>query len=75
MKLKRLLSAMLPMLFCIAAFAQDKVVEGKVTNAKDGSPLVGATVSVKGTNIATSTGKDGSYKIKVPQNATTLVIS
>jgi iron complex outermembrane receptor protein len=40
-----------------------------------GAPVSGATVTVKGTNIATSTGSDGSYRINVPQDAGTLVIS
>ena len=77
MNLKRLLIAtILPMLlFSISALAQDKTVAGKVTDSKDGSALVGATVSVKGSKAFTQTSTDGTFKIKVPAGATTLVIS
>ena len=34
-----------------------------------------ATVTVKGTRTSTSTGNDGSFRLAVPSNATTLVIS
>ena len=57
----------------LPALAQKKV-EGKVTGP-DGNPVFGATVSVKGTNTATSTSNDGSYSITLPSNATVLVFS
>ncbi len=77
MKLKRLLIAtILPMLlFSLSAIAQDKVVSGKVTDSKDGTALQNATVMVKGTKIVTQTGADGTFKVKVPATAKTLVIS
>lgn len=59
----------------IYAQAQSKTISGKVTDAKDGSPMVAASVVVKGTTIGTSTGADGTFKISVPASATTLVIS
>lgn len=55
--------------------AQTKEISGKVTDSKDGSPLAGATVSVKGTNILTRTDADGSFKLKAPASAKTLVIT
>lgn len=60
-------------LFFSAAFAQ-KSVSGKVTG-KDNAPVVGATVTVKGTKLATSTGTDGAFTISVPDGSNTLVIS
>ncbi len=57
------------MLLCSAAMAQNAVT-GKVTDAKDGSPVSGVTVSVKGTTAATQTVADGTFKINVPANAT-----
>ncbi len=76
MNLKRLLVLLtLPLMICVPALAQDKIVTGKVTDSKDGSALANATVSVKGTTIATQTANDGTFKIKVPASATTLVIS
>ena len=38
----------------------DKIVSGKVTDESTGSPLSGATVSVKGTNNSTTTNANGS---------------
>ncbi|MEL4383026.1 carboxypeptidase-like regulatory domain-containing protein, partial [Shewanella algae] len=54
---------------------QTKTVTGKVTDSKDGSPLVGASVIAKGTKTGTQTGADGTFKLSVPSNVTTLVIS
>ena len=57
------------LLFSAAAFAQN-VITGKVTDSKDGSPAIGITVMVKGTNTATQTAADGTFKISAPANAT-----
>ncbi len=57
----------------MSAFAQKKV-EGKVTGP-DSKPVYGATVSVKGTNVGTSTGTDGFYSIILPPNTTVLIFS
>ncbi|MGL6069365.1 MAG: carboxypeptidase-like regulatory domain-containing protein, partial [Sediminibacterium sp.] len=62
-------------LFAIFSHAQTKTVTGKVTDSKDGSPLVGASVIAKGTKTGTQTGADGTFKLSVPSNVTTLVIS
>nr|WP_214448810.1 TonB-dependent receptor [Flavihumibacter rivuli] len=55
--------------------AQTRQITGKVTDQKDGGPLSGATITVKGTTISTITQADGSFSLSVPENATTLVIS
>lgn len=47
----------------------DSTVSGKVTNP-DGSPAVGVTVTVRGTNIGTSTDENGDYQIQAPANST-----
>ena len=77
MNIKRLLLAFVTAMlaFAMPALAQDKVVTGKVTDSKDGAVLVGASVLVKGTKIGVSTGATGSFSLKVPASATTLVIS
>lgn len=59
--------------FSLPALAQ-KRIDGKVTGP-DGKPVYGATVTVKGTNVATSTNGDGAYSITIPGNETTLVFS
>ncbi|UIR56434.1 TonB-dependent receptor [Sphingobacterium sp. SRCM116780] len=44
--------------------AQEKItVKGVVTNADNGSPMAGVTVSVVGTNLATTTNQDGEYSL------------
>src|SRR5690606_7463105 len=55
--------------------AQNRTITGKVTNVADQSNVVGATVAVKGSSQATTTGADGSFSISVPTRAVTLVIT
>ncbi|MCX8481793.1 MAG: SusC/RagA family TonB-linked outer membrane protein, partial [Sediminibacterium sp.] len=55
--------------------AQNKTVTGKVTDSKNGSPLVGATVSTKPSGNATATKSDGSFSLSVKPGVTKLVIS
>jgi len=55
-------------------FGQGSPVTGKVFENGNDSLIVGATVSVKGKNISTLTGKDGSFSLVVPPDAI-LVIS
>jgi len=55
-------------------FAQ-KLVTGKVTDANDGTSLPGVNVSIKGTNLGTTTGVSGEYSLRIPANAKTLVFS
>lgn len=62
-------------MFAIFSQAQTKTVTGKVTDSKDGSPMIGVSVVAKGTNIGTQTGSDGSYTLRVPPSTTKLVIS
>jgi len=45
-------------------------VSGKVTDAKDGTPLVGVTVSVKGTQQASITNYDGTFNMQTSRTAT-----
>jgi TonB-linked SusC/RagA family outer membrane protein len=78
MSFKKLLqNVVLPCLLLIATqtYAQERTVTGKVTDAKDGSPVAGASVVPKGTNKGTSTGADGTYRISVGSNVNALVIT
>lgn len=56
------------------AEAADIVVRGKVTGAA-GEPLQGASVTIKGTKVGTTTNEEGYFSITVPDKATVLVIS
>ncbi len=71
---KKLLAVFLG-LFALAAFAQDRQVEGTITDATDNLPLIGANVFVKGTKIGTSTDANGRFVLGVPADAKTLTIT
>jgi len=62
---KEWLLAILVMLFTTynVSAQQANVVTGKIISEKDGLPLPGVNVLVKGTSTATSTGFDGEYTI------------
>jgi len=69
------------MLFLMALFlschlmAQQSIVTGTVVDGTDGSPLIGATITVKGTSNGTITNIDGKFSVSVPAGNSTLVIS
>jgi len=65
--------AFFTLVFSSLVIAQNRVT-GKVTGP-DGKPVFGATVAVKGTNIATTTTTDGSYAVTMPHNSNVLVFS
>ena len=56
------------------AFAQTRKISGTVTDDKQ-APLFGATVTVKGTTVVTTTDAAGKFSIDLPQNKKTLVIT
>ena len=66
-KLKFLLACLCAGLFSLVTQAQ---VKGKVTDAKDGSPIAGATISVKGKKAYALTNSDGTFEVKADQGAT-----
>lgn len=52
-----------------------KVITGKVTDAKDGSPIRGASVTAKGSRTGTQTDAGGAFSLSVDNAVTTLVVS
>ncbi len=52
----------------------EKEITGKIVDENNGA-LPGASILVKGTGIGTVTDASGNYKLNVPEDATTLVIS
>src|SRR5450432_3421389 len=72
--LKRLL---LPFVLLISqlSFSQGRTVSGKVTDSKDGSPVVGASVTAKGSSRGTSTSLSGDFSLTVPSGVNTLVVT
>ena len=57
-----ILFALLP----VAAQAQESVVSGQITTEPDGSPLVGATVSIPSLGMSIITDRDGRYSLTIP---------
>lgn len=53
----------------ISVFGQSLRVTGVVTDAEDGSPLIGVSVIQEGTSNGVATDLDGQYTLTVPQNA------
>ena len=79
MKRKRLLWRILfPLVLLLAGtygFSQNRTITGKVTDAKDGSPVEGVSVVPKGLKKGTVTAADGTFRISVPSQTTILVFS
>src|SRR3954467_2790996 len=59
--------------FTLHAFTQ-RSISGKVTGSNN-EPISGATVSVKGTTIATQTNAEGTFTISAPNDKSTLVVT
>ncbi len=70
----RYLSVLFFLLSLVTFGQSSKVVTGKVTDG-NGEAVIGASVAVKGTTKGASTDVSGNFKIEVPNNSTTLVIS
>jgi len=63
-------------LFSLPVMAQNKIITGKVTDKKDGSPLIGVSVKTSLNSPGGAiTNTDGDYRISVPGNATVLVLT
>ncbi|HMT73145.1 MAG TPA: von Willebrand factor type A domain-containing protein [Chitinophagaceae bacterium] len=74
--MKKLLMLIAPVLIVLVAFRPVKsyTISGTVTDAT-GQPVARASVMVKGTTIGTSTDFKGFFKLSVPDNGKTLIIS
>lgn len=75
--MKRLVLFLTLLLFAAIPLLQAQVVEisGTVTSSEDGSPMPGASIIVNGTTIGTLSDADGKYMLRVPVDATELVVS
>jgi TonB-linked SusC/RagA family outer membrane protein len=71
---KSFIYSILLVLLSLQVMAQSKIT-GKVTDAKDGSPLPGVTVAVKGTQGGTQTDVNGVYTINITDANATLVFT
>lgn len=71
---KLLFSMVAVLLFGGQMMAQVRTVSGRVLDDL-GSPIFGASVTVKGSQGGTTTGEDGSFSISVPTSARFLIFS
>lgn len=64
--MRKVLFLLLSVLFLAGqAFAQSRTVTGKITDGKDGAPIPGATIQIKGTSKGVSTAPDGTFSLQV----------
>jgi TonB-linked SusC/RagA family outer membrane protein len=73
--MKLILSAFLVFFAVLAGFAQNLVVEGKVTSADDKQGIPGVNILVQGTSKGAATDIDGNYKIELAPGERTLVFT
>ncbi len=74
-KLSKFLVHTIVLLLISAAGIAQNVVTGKVTDSKEGTPVAGVSVTIKGTKTSTQTLGDGTYSIQVPKDATLVFTS
>ncbi|MBN8576803.1 MAG: SusC/RagA family TonB-linked outer membrane protein [Cytophagales bacterium] len=73
--MKKILLLGFSFVFVLSAWAQERVISGKVTSTEDGSTLPGVNVVLKGTTNGTVTDSEGVYRLTVPSSGGTLVFS
>ncbi len=73
--MKKFLLLCFSFVFALSAWAQERTISGKVTSAEDASALPGVNVVLKGTTNGTVTDSNGNFKMSVPSNGGTLVVS
>lgn len=73
--MKRILLTCFMLVLVLYAWAQNRTVSGKVTDADAGDALPGVNVLLKGTGTGVTTDLDGNYQINVPGNDAVLVFS
>lgn len=65
----------LALLMTQTGWAQEKDIQGIVTDSENNQPLPGASVILKGTSKGVVTDFDGNYSIKVPSEKSVLTVS
>ncbi len=73
--MKKFLLLCFSFVFVLSAWAQERVITGRVTSTEDGSSLPGVNVVVKGTTNGTVTDADGKYSLSIPNSSASLVFS
>jgi iron complex outermembrane recepter protein len=73
--MKKLLLFLTLILSSAIAFAQNRTVNGTVTDSQSGEPIPGANITIKGSPTGTGTTADGKFTLSVPAGSGTLVVS
>ena len=74
--MRNLLMLLLMLSFNVASFAQNTgKVSGKVTDKQTGEPLIGATVTVRGSGASAVADNNGAFTLNVKSGKNTIVIS
>lgn len=71
----KLVSFMLFLFCCTQMFAQNRTITGQITDGRTLEPLLGASVTVKGTTVGTMSDVDGNYSIAISSPDAVLVFS
>ena len=66
--MKKILLSIMATIIGLTSFAQQLSIKGTVTDAKDGSPIPGVNISIKGTTKGTLSSLDGVYSINANPN-------
>lgn len=69
----KLFSLLILSLYVACTWGQSKNVNGKVTSAADNQPIIGASISVKGTTEGTISDLDGKFTISAKPDATLII--
>ncbi|MEN8156842.1 MAG: TonB-dependent receptor [Bacteroidota bacterium] len=56
-------------------YAQDRPVTGNITDSGDNTPLIGATIQVKGAAVGTVTDVNGNFSLDIPAGSEVVVFS
>lgn len=73
--MKKVTLFLLLLCFSCYAMAQQATVSGVITSQEDGEPIVGASVSVKGTATGTVSDIDGNFTVNIPSDRAVLVFT
>ncbi len=67
--MKERILLILLMVICLTPIWAQQTIKGNVTNAEDGTPLIGVSILITGTSTGVVTDFDGNYEIKTPANS------
>jgi TonB-linked SusC/RagA family outer membrane protein len=56
-------------------YCQDRTVTGTIRDAAQNTPLIGATIQIRGTTLGTVTDIDGNFELTIPEGSEILVFS